>query len=573
MGSEEQVGGEARFNTLEQRLSRIEAYLNLNRQAEAVPAPAPPSPAVPEPPVRLPTRAAFEAPVPPAAAVPKESSGNWLGVVAIICFVLAAAFIIKLSIASGWLTPERQIGLAVLFGLGLIAAGFALIKSDREYSSLLPGGGIIILYLAVFAAHRVYSQPLITFEVAISMASIVSALCVWLYTQIREDMYPITAAVGSYCAPLILSLGSESTFAVYYFLLCSLSFSVISIWVRSRTLTLVSAYLAIFMTALIGLGLGQDKLIAGMLALHFLTFSAGTYLYTRQNKKPLTESESGSFLPALLFFYAMEYYYINRIQPDLAPWLSLGFAAVLLGLYLAAKKMFPEGNLGSQPMILAFITVVCFHSFYLELLPADLRPWLFGLIVIGLSLPAVKLAGQRKDGPFRIPVLALFAVLAIEYLAMVSHLLSGNDMRWLAVSMFALGSLWVLIDFKGGELAGNGYGPLLGSAHLLAVLGLYRLTTDIGSLQVSASWLFYAVCVIAFAFARRDEDMAKSAMFVLALAAGKALLYDAASAPTVVRILCLLLTGAALYGSGFLIRKISGWKTGKAGEPETGKTA
>ncbi len=558
MSFEEQVRADARLNAIEQRLARLEGFLNLARPAAPVMPPPPP-------PVLRPMPAdAFETPAPPAAAVRKEKSGNWLGVVGVICFVLAAAFIIKLSIDSGWLTPERQIGLAILFGLGLIGAGLALMRSDSEYASLLPGAGIIVLYLTVFAAHRLYS--LITFEAAISMASIVSGLCIWLYTQIREDMYPITAAVGSYCAPLIISLGSESTFAVYYFLLCSLSFSVISIWVRSRTLTLVSAYLAVFMTAVIGLGLGQDKLIAGMLVLHFLIFSAGTYLYTRQNRKPLTETESGSFLPVLLFFYAMEYFFIDRIKPDLAPWLSLGFAAFLLGLYLAARKKFHEGSLGSRPMVFSFITVVCFHSFYLELLPAGARPWLFVAIALLMAVPGIDLAARKSDTGFRIPALAVLAVLVIEYLSMVSHLLSGNEMSWLAVSLVSVGSLWVLIDFKGGEMdPHNGYAPLLGAAHLLAVLGLYRLTKDAGSLEVSASWLFYAVCVIAFAFTRRDETMAKSAMFVLGFAAGKALLYDAASAPTVVRILCLLLTGAALYGSGFLMRRISGWKTEKSG--------
>ena len=507
---------------------------------------------------------AIEIPAPRARYAQRERSGNWLGVVGVICFVLAAAFIIKLSIESGWLTPERQIGLAVLFGLALIGGGFALMRSDSEYASLLPGAGIIVLYLTVFAAHRLYS--LITFEAAISMASIVSGLCIWLYTQIREDMYPITAAVGSYCAPLIISLGSESTFSIYYFLLCSLSFSVISIWVQSRILTLVSAYLAIFMTAAIGIGLGQDKLIAGMLVLHFLIFSAGTYLYTRQNQKPLTEAESGSFLPVLLFFYAMEYMFIDRLRPGLAPWLSLGFAAFLFGLYLAARKKFPEGSLGSQPMVLSFITVVCFHSFYLELLPADARPWLFVAIALVLAVPGVNLAARKSNSAYRIPALGLLAVLVIEYLSMVSHLLGGSDMSWLAVSLVSVGSLWVLIDFKGGEMdPQNGYAPLLGAAHLLAVLGLYRLTKDAGSLEVSASWLFYAVCVIGYAFSRRDQVMAKSAMFVLGFAAGKALLYDAASAPSVVRIFCLLLTGAALYGSGFLIRRISGWKTEKSG--------
>ena len=565
MSFEEQVRADARLATIEQRLARLEGFLNLARPAAPVPPPPPlPPPPSPQQVLRPMPPDAVETPAQRSAPAQRERSGNWLGVVGVICFVLAAAFIIKLSIDSGWLTPERQIGLAALFGFGLIAAGFALMKSDREYSSLLPGAGIIVLYLTVFAAHRLYS--LITFEAAISIASAVSGLCVWLYTQIREDMYPITAAVGSYCAPLILSLGSESTFAVYYFLLCSLAFAVISIWVRSRVLTLVSAYLAIFMTALIGLGLGQDKLVAGMLALHFLVFSAGTYLYTSQNQKPLTEKESGSFLPALLFFYAMEYFYIDRLKPDLAPWLSLGFAAFLFGLYLAAKKRFPEGSLGSQPMILSFITVVCFHSFYLELLPPGARPWLFVAIALLLAVPQFSISAQKRESPFRIPALALLAVLVLEYLSMVSHLLSGNDMSWLAVSLVSVGSLWVLIDFKGAELeAGNRYAPVLGAAHLLAVLGLYRLTKDAGSLEVSASWLFYAVCVIAFAFTRRDETMAKSAMFVLGFAAGKALLYDAASAPTVVRILCLLLTGAALYGSGFLMRRISGWKTEKSG--------
>ena len=226
--------------------------------------------------------------------------------------------------------------------------------------------------------------------------------------------------------------------------------------------------------------------------------------------------------------------------------------------------MFPGVNLGSRSMVFAFTAVVCFHSFYLELLPADAKPWLFVVIALAVALTSVRFGGQQKDGPLRVPALAVLAVLLLEYAGMVSHLLSGKDAAWLAVSLAALFSLWAVVYARGEEFSGHGgYGPLLGAAHLLAVSGLYRLTTETGSLAVSASWLLYAVCVIAFAFGRKDEAMAKSAMLVLGFAAGKALLYDAASAPTTVRILCLLLTGAALYGSGFLIRRISGWKTEK----------
>ncbi|HBA61714.1 MAG TPA: DUF2339 domain-containing protein [Elusimicrobia bacterium] len=558
---------ETRMRAIEDRLAKLEKTLNVVRPAQPLP---PAQPAVPVPALQsaLPPRPAVLPVAPPmqAQARTKSRPANWLGVVAVICFVLAAGFIIKLSLESGWLTPERQIGLAAMFGLSLIAVGLSLLTSDREYAGYLPAAGIIVLYASVFAAHRLYS--LIPFETAISMTALVSALCIWLYTQIRDDLYPVTAAVGSYVGPLLLGLDYKSVFTVYYYLFCSIGFSVISIWVRSRILTIVAAYLSIMMTALTGLALRQDGLIVTMLALNFVIFTGGTFLYTAHHETPLNENESMSFLPVLMFFYAMEYYFIERIHPGLAPWISLGFAGVLLGIYLAAKQRFPDGKVASGSMILAFVTVVCFHSFYLELLPSEARPWLFVALVFGLCFPSGTLSGRTRDKSMRIPTFGVLAVLLLEYLSMASKLLSTDSSSTLFVAVFSVAALWALIYFREEEWSGRGeYTPLLGSAHLLAILALYKLTRDSGSLEVSISWLVYAVAVMAFAFSRRDEAMARSAVFVLAFAAGKALLYDAAAAPTIVRIVCLLLTGAALYGAGFFLRKISGWKTGAPTQP------
>jgi len=565
---EEQAREGLRLKAIEDRLARLERLLDLKPHAAPSPAPAPaPTPAprapqsFPPPPAALPPGS-----FPPERFAPQERqrTGNWLGAVAVICFVLAAGFIIKLSLDSGWLTPPRQIGLALMFGLGLVAAGLTLLDSDREYASFLPAAGVIVLYAAVFAAHRLYA--LLPFESALSVSAMVSGLCVWLYTRIRSDIYPVAAAAGSYCAPVVLHLGAASEFSVYYYLLCSVGFAVISVWVRSRTLTMVSAYLAMLMTAFTGLALKHDSLTAAMLALNFVVLSAGVYFYSAHNDAPLTEAESMGFMPVLGSLYAMDCSLIDRRAPGLAPWLSLGFAGLLLGLYQAARRRFPGKDIGSGTLVLAFATVVCFHSFYLELLPKDARPWLFGAIMLVLCAPALRVAGAAGPGPLRIPALGVLAVLALEYLSMASHLFSGDGAQWLAAAFFSVLAMWALINYKGEELAGtSGYGPLLGAAHLLAVLGLYRLTKDSGSLYVSASWLVYAGAVMGYAFARRDAAMARSAVFVLGFAAGKALLYDAASAPTVVRIVCLLLTGAALYGSGFFLRKISGWKDDAAG--------
>ncbi len=539
---------EQRLAAIEARLARIEGGV---KPAAIVPGavPIPPRPAAPRP------------------ALPKidVKPGNWLGIIAVICFVLAAGFIVKLSIESGWLTPARQIGMAALLGFALIGAGLALLKSDRSYAALLPGGGVIVLYLTTFAAHLLYH--LIPFEIAIVCTTTVSALCIALYLKIKHDAYAITAAVGAYAAPVVLGLGSGAVFSLYYFVLCSFAFATISVWVRSRALTLVSAYLALFMSGAIGVEIGRDALLAELLALHFFVFSLGTYLYALHNRTPLKEYEAWSLLPVLLLFYALEYYLLDRIAHGLAPWISLGFAGVLIGLYVSAKRVFPDG-LGSQSLILTFASIVAFHAGYLVLLPEDAKPWLFVVILIGLAFAPFEISAKTVRRPYFVPLLALLLVVAIEYLAMLDGLFDGGA-QWIAVSVAAFASLWIALAAS-PKLRGDRepFYALLAMAHVLALLGSYRLTHGISSLAVSACWLAYAVAVLVYSHLRKDKLMAQSALIVLGFAAGKALLYDAASAPTVVRIFCLLLTGVVLYGCGLFLRRVNDWdKTGVATSP------
>lgn len=532
---------EDRLTRIELRLSTLEANIKSSVPPFSAPATKP----------KAPTSRPSQQQLAPSQ---EEKSGNWLGIVAIICFILAAGFIIKLSIDSGWLTPERQVGLAALLGLFLIGSGFTLLNTDRKYVSLLPGAGVAVLYLTCFAAHQYHS--LIPFEAALFLSAMISALCIWLYLEIRHDIYPITAAVGAYLSPILLSFNATAEFSLYYFIICSVTFATISIWLQSRTLTVVSASLAILISGLIGMELHQDMLIAAMLAVHFLIFACGTYCYTMETDNVLTEIESQNFLPVLLIFYVLEYYFINRVIPGFAPWISLVFAAVLIGLYLSAKKWFPDKTLSSQSTLAAFTTIVCFHSVYLEILPLTIRPWLFVLIMVAAFMTPVHRYSEDRYSFLRIPFFALLAIVAIEYISIIYHLYNGDNVNSLIVSSAAFASMLLLVMTR-KFIMHREYGTLLGATHILAVLALYRLTEGFGSLAVSASWLSYAIFIIVFAFNRDNKVMAKSALFVLGFAALKVLLYDVSSAPTIVRILCLLLTGVVLYGSGFIIRRIS----------------
>ncbi|KTC87354.1 MULTISPECIES: DUF2339 domain-containing protein [Legionella] len=487
-------------------------------------------------------------------------AGNWLGIVAVVCFILAAGFIIKLSIQSGWLTPQKQLAFAILFGLALITTGIKLFEYDLTYASLLPAAGAIILYLTVFAGYAFYY--LISFQTAIALTSFISGFCIWLYVKIKHDLYAIIAALGAFLGPLLLEFDSNAVFSLYYFIICSLTFATLSVWVQTRTLTVISAYLAITVTSYIGFQLNQDGLIAVVLAIYYLIYSLGTYFHTQLTHKQLTEKEAWSFLPVLLIFYAMEYYFLDRIQPVLAPWISLGFAALLIWLYLSATRWFSERLYNSRLVILTFSTIVGFHSIYLELLPLIFRPWLFIIIVLGYSL-YVKFAQFKFTRVFLIPLTALVIILGIEYINILSHLAGQFSIPWFIVGFAAFASIWtaLLLHHDYFTLKDEySYYFVLVAAHLLGIAWLYQLTNDYGSLAVSASWLFYAMCVIGFAFIRQDKIMAKSALFILSFAAIKALFYDASSTPTIVRILSLILTGIVLYGSGFLIRKMTEWK-------------
>jgi len=532
------------------RLARIERVLDIPKPvAVSSPQPVPPKADVPQ-------RTSLYAPTTDHGEI---SSGTWLAIVAVICFILAAGFIIKLSVESGWLTPARQIGLAALLGLGLIGSGLQFLKADKEYAGYLPAAGILILYLTVFAAHQVYN--LITFEMAMGDIAIVSCMCIWLYTEIRNGIYPIILAVGAYVSPIYLGLHEPTEFVLYYFVLCSLAFAIVSIWVESRLLMMISAYLAMVVNAF--LNLIQPELIAGVLIVHFLIFSIGAYLYTKQNHCPLTSEESWGFFPVLILFYAAEYTFLERVQPSIAPWISLGFAGVLMSLYLWTAKWLAEKQqvLSSTPMILAFVTVVCFHSIYLELIPIDLRPWIFVVIMLGVGLCPLKILNKEINNTYLFPISALCIILSIEYGSMLVHLADLTSSSWMIVSLASLVSIWFVLVMQTNILKQNDQTKvmLLGAAHLLAIMAFYHLT-DYNSFAVSVSWLIYAICVILFAFTQQDKIMAKSALFVLSFAAAKALLYDASSAPTLARIFCLLATGTALYGSGFLLRKIDKWK-------------
>jgi uncharacterized membrane protein len=124
--------------TIEQRLDAIEARLSNLEAKNYIQAPLSKAQPVKSTPINIP------ADKPPHAGPPLATQLlGWGGATAL---VLAASYIIKLALSSGWLTPERQLGIAVLGALLMIGLGIKLRNNDRSYASLLPAGGVTVLF-------------------------------------------------------------------------------------------------------------------------------------------------------------------------------------------------------------------------------------------------------------------------------------------------------------------------------------------------------------------------------------------------------------------------------------------
>lgn len=482
-------------------------------------------------------------------------SVNLLPILAVICFLMAAVFIVRLAIDSGWLTPLNQWGLLTMFGISLVCTGRFFQSVDKDYRSYLSAAGIVVLYIASYSSALYFN--IFPPEGAHGLAAMVSLLCFSLFNFHRSELFPVLCAIGTYISPVLLAINNDLVFNGGFFLIWACVFSVIAAYLQTRTLPLVASYLGIGIFTSLYQGAtapGEIRLIIAVLATQFAAFAGGTYFYSIKNQSPLSKEAAISYLPVLLFFYGSVYYFLMRLNPDLAPWISLGFAGFLYFLFWMARKEI--GNINSHNMVYSFLAVVLFHSGYLQIVPDSRKPWLLPIIIL-----CNYIAEKRQDFPeiskiFRI----MFSAIALlEFMKICFHLLTDTSLLNVVPAALTI-VLGMFYYSRGSRYVQNAEGLFLGLVHLLSVLALYRIAFDLGSLAVSISWGFYSLVILLYGYVKRDSVICKSSLMVLGITSLKALLYDASQAASGVRIFTLIVTGVVLYGAGYMFKEISAWK-------------
>jgi uncharacterized membrane protein len=551
-----------RLLRLENRLAAIEQRLGLEGQPSAETA-STIQPAGPKP---LPTTAQRPGqytpqlnPISPAMSAGKPAVTisptiilGWGGVAAL---VLASAYLIRLAIDSGFLTPVRQIGLAGVVGIGMIVTGMLMRDSLRRYASLLPAGGVAILFITVYGAHLYHG--LIGTGTATVALIIVCALSIGLREFYENELYTFFAVVGSYTGPLLLyTLAARPLDLMIYFIAWDIVFCLYALRIKRRSIYLVAAYLAfIVFHASWQMAQHSDWIwAAGFQGLQFVLFIAVTGIFSARAQKPLTHDEAVAHSPALIFFYATEYALLYRHIPEWAPWLAIASVVPLTAAYWYARARLPEDARAGEQIVTAYAALVLVHAVYVELIPDEWRvlSGLVALLALGY-VAATALSRLKRYWPLSV---ACGIIAYWGYQQLVAGYNIEQVVGWqilIALYAVALYTFYWHLRRPAASPAVLTTGALY-LGHTAVMAGIIHLADS--RLAVSIVWGLLAVVALVIAIFVSDRRLGRSSLAVFAGFAAKVLLFDLSGALPLVRIGCLVVLGVTMYAGGLLYQRI-----------------
>jgi len=556
------AGIEQHLANLDKRVRRLEQLVeqHLGKGRTAVPQAQTQGAAAPRAaqavPAGLRTSAAAPAPA-TRSGEPRTPVGvtqilGWSGAGAL---VLAAIYFIRLAIEAGWLTPERQVGLAALGGVALIAIGLAVRKADRSYASLLPAAGIVILFATVFGAHLYYG-----FIGAPLASACVVAICIttlWLGRVFDNNLYVLFAVVGAYLTPFLLPVWYANLIdLLVYYSAWSLVFCGYAIWLGGRESYLLAMYLALIGFDLLWRTKAESQWMTSAIfqAVQFAIFAFAAAFYSIRRNTPMTRDQAWAHAPGLVIFYAVEYFILATHIPEWAPWIALASVVVLVLAYWLGNSFLDAAPDAAGMLVATYAALVLFHAVYIDLIPSKWAPWFALAMLVSLGVYGV------SGGVLRRPMIPFAGAIGLMVVISFLQLITGYEIRDVPgaalLSVLFAAALYVgyaMISDE-GSIAWMRT-PLLYAAHVAAMLAVSRVVD--ASLLVSIFWGMIAIGSLLAALVLRDKILGQSSLLIFGISGMKVLIYDLAGSPAPVRIGTLVVLGITLYIGGWLYQRLS----------------
>jgi uncharacterized membrane protein len=143
--------------------------------------------------------------------------GSWFSWAGIIAVTFAVAFALKLAFENDWIKPTVRVTLGALAGLVLLGTGERLRRRGlNSYAHVLSGGGLLILYLSIYAAYdfyRLLAQPF-----AFLLMTLVTAVAVLLSVRLNALPVAVLGLVGGFLTPVLISTEQDNQLALFTYI-------------------------------------------------------------------------------------------------------------------------------------------------------------------------------------------------------------------------------------------------------------------------------------------------------------------------------------------------------------------
>lgn len=354
---------------------------------------------------------------PSDASLENAIGTRWIGRIGVLAILFGVAFFLKYSFDNHWIGEAGRVMLGIFWGAAFIGAGEYLQKRKNMalYGQMLSGGGLAVLYLALYAAFALYHlipAPLAT-------AGMLAVTSTGMTLSIRYSAYSLAAIalLGGFLTPVMISTGQNQPYTLFSYIL--LLDTGVLLLVRFRT---------------------WPSLVAASL------FGTAT-LYLLWHAEYFTDQQRGLAFGITAAFF------------------------VFYNLYLVASRLFsshPESK-ADQTVIFgsaAFFLLAFFAQYHWE---SDWPVKSFTLILAGCEIGLAEVARRRAPGAR----LTTISYAAASVIMTVIATFVALEQRWilpaLAAEMAALAWVGLRLDLP----------MLRKGAYLIGLIALFRFSHDI----------------------------------------------------------------------------------------------
>ena len=282
-------------------------------------------------------------PAPPPASLEFRIGGSWISIIGVIAIVFGVGFFLKLAFESGWITPLYRVVTGVVIGLTFLAGGEFLRKKYAGYAYALTGGGILILYLSIWASFRLYDE-LLPQRTAFLFMAVVTATAVLLAARYNALTIAILGLFGGFLTPILLSTGVDNQSGLFtYIALLDLGVLALAFrkqWRALNYLTFAATVLMSFAWYLEWYEPAKALTTVFFFTLLFAIFALVAVVYNVVNRRPTSWLDlTLVFLNALLYF-ASSYGILTGAEHAGRYQSYLGLFAIFMSGFYAALGFF-----------------------------------------------------------------------------------------------------------------------------------------------------------------------------------------------------------------------------------------